>query len=335
MPAYECTASLPEGTFEASATITEDEIILRGVDGSRHALPFADLMDMRLVNYRLALAMRDYEAEISKLGYLTEDFFEKLWEAYSAKSERALFVEGDLVMRSEGDYAYAEPGVSRNSIAKLALRTDCLCILPHDAGARRVPLCFADAPEREGFSLELRLDTGEAYRIARLGGDTDPFFGKLADVRESVSARWREAHRALEANLDARLGEAAAAYETFQGLDANIVVGLFSADSDAFWIAAIGDGRAAVELVTDEKAATYLYRFDVARDDFEAKLRHAMEAMKANRRIIYVPQEEIDAEPLYRMAVERSPHVRTLRSCNAGRVIHSASWSSKVVDFFK
>jgi len=334
MSAYECTASLPEGTFEASAVITEDEIVLQGMDGLRHALPLADLMDMRLVNYRLALAMRNYEAEISKLGYLTEDFFEKLWEAYSAKSERALFVEGDLVMRSEGNYAYVEPGVTRSSIAKLVLRTDCLCILPHDAGARRVPLCFADAPEREEFSLELRLDTGETYRIARLGGDTDPFFGKLADARESASARWREAHRALEANLDARLGEAAAAYEAFRGLDADVVVGLFSTDADAFWIAAIGDGRAAVELVTDEKAATYLYCFDVMRGDFETKLRHAMEAMKVNRRIIYVPQQDIDAEPLYRMAVERSPHVRALRSCNAGRIIHSANWAGKVADFF-
>ncbi len=334
MPAYECTASLPEGTFEASAVITEDEVILQGVDGSRRMLPFADIMDMRLVNYRLALAMRGWDAEISKLGYLTEDFFEKLWEAYCAKSERALFVESDLVMRSEGDYAYAEPGITRSSIAKLALRTDCLCILPHDAGARRVPLCFADAPVREGFSLEVRLDTSEAYRIARLGGDTDPFFSKLADARETVSERWREAHRALEANLGMRLGEAAAAYETFQGLNADTVCGLFSADADAFWFAAIGDGRAAVELVTDEKAATYLYRFDSARGDFESKLRHAMEAMKANRRIIYVEQEEIDADPLYRMAVERSPHVRTLRSFSAGRVIHSTSWASKLAAFF-
>ena len=334
MSAYECTASLPEGDFEAKAVITEDDIILQGIDGSRHTLSFADLMDIRLVNYHLKLAMRSCEAEISKLGYLTENFFERLWEAYSAKSERALFIESDLVMRSEGDYAYAESGVERSSIAKLALRTDCLCILPHDAGARRVPLCFADAPAREGFALGLRLDTGETYRIARLGGDTDPFFGRLADARETVSARWREAHRALEANLDVRLGEAAAAYETFQELDADVVVGLFSVDDDAFWVAAIGDGRAAVELVTDEKAATYLYRFDIARNVFEVKLRHAMEAMKANRRIIYVPQEEIDAEPLYRMAVERSPHVRALRSCSAGRVIHSASWASKVADFF-
>ena len=334
MSAYTCTASLPEGNFEATAVITEDDIILQSADGTRRTLPFADILDMRLMNHRLALTMRDYKAEISKLGYLTEDFFEKLWEAYSVKSERALFIESDLVMRSEGDYAYAEPGVERSSIAKLALHADCLCILPHDAGARRVPLCFASAPVREGFALGLHLDTGETYRIARLGGDTDPFFGKLADARETVSTRWREAHQALEANLEARLGEAAAAYEAFQELDADVVAGLFSVDDDAFWVAAIGDGRAAVELVTDEKAATYLYRFDIARSDFEVKLRHAMEAMKANRRIIYVPQEEIDAEPLYRMAVERSPHVRALRSYSAGRVIHSASWASKVADFF-
>ena len=279
--------------------------------------------------------MRDYEAQIAKLGYLTEEFFEKLWQAYSDKSEQSLFIDSELVMCSVGDYAYTEPGVAKSSIAKLALHADCLCILPHDVGARRVPLCFADIPTREEFALEVRLDTGEEYRIARLGGDTDPFFGKLADAREKVVTRWLEAHRTLDANLNVRLGGAAAAYETFQSLDADVVRGLFSADDDAFWFAAIGEGRAAVELVTDEKSATYLYHFDIARADFEDKLRHAMEAMKANRRIIYVPQEDVDAEPLYLMAVERSPHVRALRSYNAGRAIHSASWAGKVVDFFK
>ena len=299
-----------------------------------------------------------YEAVLSKLGYQTEEFFEKLWQAYEAKSQEALFVAGDFIMESEGDYAYAEPGVEKSSIAKLSLYSDCLCIVPHDVGARRVPLCFAEPPVRDGFALSTRLDTGESYRIARLGGDTDPFFTKLGQARDKSVADWQAAHRELESNLQSRLGDRIEAYRAFRAVvstgssessknamadtdaraestaDAIVTCGLFAADDDAFWFAAIADGRAAVELVTDEKAATYLYRFSTTCAQFENSVRHAMEAVKKNRRIIYLPQDELAKEPLYRMAIDRSSPVRFLRSCNVGRIIHSANWEERLTEFF-
>ena len=59
-----------------------------------------------------------------------------------------------------------------------------------------------------------------------------------------------------------------------------------------------------------------------------------MEAVKKNRRIIFLDQRDLPGEPLYRMAIERSSHIRFLRSCNVGRIIHSSSWAEKVRDFF-
>jgi hypothetical protein len=206
-----------------------------------------------------------------------------------------------------------------------------------------VPLCFVDSPIREGFKLTLKLDTGETYQIARLGGDTEPLFGKLAEAHERAIASWEAAHRELEANLRARLGDSAAAYDAFEALDADIVHGLFSFDDEAFWFAAITDDRAAVELVTDEKTATYLYRFGASdelgasgtsSEIFTNSLRHAMEAMKMNRRVIYASAEDVAQEPLFLMAIDRSPHVRFLRACNVGRAIHTASWAQKVAEFF-
>ena len=334
MGTYECRASLPQGEFQAQATITADAIVLQEESGQRVSLPFADLMDMRLLNYRLRLDMRDFEAQISHLGYQTEEFFEKTWQAYCDKSRESLFIAGALIMGSEGDYSYAEPQLQRNSIAKLELYSDCLCIVPHDVGARRVALCFAEPPVREGFALTVSLDTGEMYRIARLGGDTDPFFTKLVDARDKSVANWSAAQRALEDNLSTRLGQAAEAYEAFCSLDARVTCGLFSADDEAFWFMALADGRAAIELVTDEKTATYLYRFSVSQSEFEGAVRHAMEAVKKNRRIIFLAEEDLPGEPLYRMAIERSSHVRFLRSCNVGRIIHTSSWASKVSEFF-
>ena len=340
MAAYECAALLPGSAadtqpLEARAEITEDAIILSGGQlGSRVGLPFVDLMDMRLLSHRLHLAMREGEAVLSQLGYQTEDFFEKLWAAYSARSRKSLFIDEPLVMASEGDYAYTEPGIERKSIACLELYPDCLCILPHDAGARRVPLCFAESPARDGFALDIALDTGERYRIARLGRDTDPFFETLTNRHAHTVKAWRAAHRDLEQNLEARLGNAAEALHVFRAQAPCVACGLFSSDDEAFWIAGISEGRAAVELVCDEQTATYLYRFTVAPDAFLASLHHAMEAVKTNRRVIYLPEEELPGEPLFRMAIERSSHVRFLRSCNAGRIIHTASWEQRVAEFF-
>ena len=344
MSAYECAAALPSFArggaiddiepIEAQATIADDAIVLVGDGLGRAVLPFVDLMDMRLLNYRLRLTMRDGTAVLSRFGYQTEEFFEKLWEAYCARSRESLFIEGDLVMGSEGDYAYAEPDAEQESIAKLELYPDCLCIIPHDAGARRVPLCFAATPIREGFALNMELDTGERYRIARLGSDTDPFFTRLDACYAKTSSAWRAAHKDLAQNLADRLGDAAAAYRAFEKHAESVACGLFSADDDAFWFVALGDDRAAVELVTDEQTATYLYRFDVGQASFLNSLRHAMEAVKKNRRIIFLAEDELADEPLYRMAIDRSAHVRFLRSCNAGRIIHTASWEQRVADFF-
>ena len=336
MGSFNCTAELTGSAFEAKATITADAIELSGAgQKNRATIPFVDLMDMRLLNYRLRLSLREgEEAMISKLGYQTEEFFEKLWQAYAAKSLESLFVTGEPSIDCEGDYSYEEPGVSRSSIAKLKLHDDCLCIVPHDVGARRVPLCFAQEPVRDGFAMSVTLDTGETYRVARLGSDTDPFFKALAGERKRTVAAWEAAHRELTRDLDARLGEATEMFCAFQQLGARVETGLFAIDDEAFWFAAVADGRAAVELVCDEKAATYLYRFPISAEQFTAQLRHAMEAVRRHRRLIFLSDDELAGEPLFRMAVDRSASVRFLRSCNAGRIIHTASWARKLEEFF-
>lgn len=335
---YRCTVEADGSSYEANASIEKECLVLVGERGQRREISFADVMDLRLLNYRVQVYLRAGAVVLSKLGYQTESFFERLWDAYAGRSVRALFVEGDEIMACEGDYAYTELDRQAASIARLALYPDCLCIVPHDVGARRVPLCFASEPLREGFALSLRVDTGECYRIARLGRDTEPFFQGLVEGRARTVARWQAAHHALARELERRLGDAAGSYEAFGSLGGKVAVGLFSADEqneDApFWFAAARGGHAAVELVCDEAAATYLYRYDVSDEAFVLRLRHAMEAVKTNRRIIYLGEDELEEKTLYRMAVDRSPHVRFLRSCNAGRIIHTGDWRRRLESFF-
>ena len=333
MKKYDCVAHIGEAQAEAKAEIGEDRIVVTG--GVKADLLFADILDMRLLNYTLILTMKEGEARLSKMGYDTEDFFEQLWLAFTKESKKSLFVTGDAEIFVEGDYTLEEEGVAKKGIAKLALHKDCICMIPHNITGRRIPLCFSCAPEREDFKVEISLDTREKYGFGRLGHHTEPFFERLNKNRAVTVKQWTEAHVRLENELESRMGGAADRLLILKDTGANVVSGLFSPDDEEnFWIAAVRDDRAAVELMTDEDTATYLYRFDIGADVFVSRLRHAMEAVKKNRRMIYISDEELHENLQYRMAADRSSHVRFLRECTDGRVIHTGGWESKIREFF-
>ena len=328
-------AQIGEVQAAAKAEIGEDRIVVTG--GVKAELLFADILDMRLLNYTLILKMKEGEAKLSKMGYDTEDFFEQLWLAFTGESIKSLFVTGDAEIFVEGDYTLLESeeeGEAKKGIAKLALYKDSICMIPHNITGRRIPLCFSCAPEREDYKVEIALDTGERYGFGRLGHHTEPFFERLNRNRAATVKQWTEAHARLENELESRMGGAVDRLRIFKDTGANVISGLFSPeDEENFWIAALKDDRAAVELMTDEDTATYLYRFDTGTDVFVSWLRHAMEAVKKNRRMIYISDEELQENLQYRMAADRSSHVRFLRSCADGRVIHTGGWESRIREF--
>ena len=299
---------------------------------------YADLKDIRLINYHLFLTTASGKLKLSELGRDTESFFENLWSAYMARSKEALFVEGTPLYEGVGDYAFTEQGTRQHGIAKVEMLDDALVICPHDYLARRIPLCFALEPVEEDFGITLTLDTGDTYRISRIGRDTQAVFEKMVKAREAVAKRWQQAHRELDRQLEERLGERRHNFDRMRGYGCTMLAGLYRTDGDGFWFAGLKDGRAAVELVTDEQTATYLYLFDNAAGvspaegarNFEHALRHAMESVGLHREVIYA---DITDKPLYRMTVERSYHLRFLREHNIGRVIHNAAWDRNIADF--
>lgn len=402
MSGYECRFTRGGAACDAVVSVEKEGLDIRPASkGPAVFLDYADLYDYRLINYHLFLELEKETWELSQLGYQTEEFFEKLWLAYDARSREALFLEGSPLIEAEGDYEYQEGQLHAKGKAKLALYEDCLCILPHNAGARRIPLCFAAPPVREGFSLTIRLDTGDVYTIARLGYDTDPFFEKLAKAQAKAAKTWAEKHRELEQELasgpDKLLGGKKPQFEAMKALAGcassagkkalALLCGLFAPEKDSgegsgpeeipeepdredsepeeipetpagedaepagedgepsgkavtppgkrFWLSAVDNGEAAVELITEEQSAIYLYRFQTDSVTFAAILRHAMESVGSHRELIYLEEERLNENALYRMAVVRNRYVRYLRSCWAGRIIHSGNWEEKLKEFLR
>lgn len=327
---YNCTVNAEAFAGEAVCAIGREEVQFRA-DNRTFTVNYADVKDLRLLNYHLFLETSNGKVEVSQLGLQTEDFFEKLWEAYNARCLDALFVEDEPLFTGKGDYAYTEQGEERHGIAKISLHSDCLCLLPHNNGARRIPLCFSQEPETEQFKISLKLDTGDQYQISRIGRHTEDVFEKMCAARTKVVKKWKAAHEELSAQLSERLGERADEYQQMEAVGCRMICGLYSLDDTGFWFAGIKEGKAAVELVTNEQTATYLYTYDTSDTDFEYALRHAMESSGLHREVIFT---DLADKPLYQMTVERSRALRFLRAHNAGRIIHNGGWGERLREFF-
>ncbi|MCR4680864.1 MAG: DUF5363 domain-containing protein [Bacteroidales bacterium] len=326
----ECEVSVKGRTFTAETAITGESIVVQEPSSALCVIDFASVEDFRLLDYQVIVHTAQGEWRFSKLGRETENFFEQLWQAYNHRCEEALFVRGNASFEGEGRCAIDEQGLQLQGTAKVVLYDDCLCLYPHDDKARRIPLCFASPARLDDYRLTLRLDTGDEYQIEKLGLHTQDVFEIFCHRRDDIVKRWEQAQRDLTAHLVERLGDAAGQYKTMQGLSCKMIAGIFSLDTEGFWFAGLRDGKAAVELVTNEQTATYLYQYDVDDQVFEYRLRHAMESVALHREVILT---DIAEHPLYQMSVHRNYHLQYLRAHHAGRVIHTASWEKQLGEF--
>ena len=282
--------------------------------GSRF-LDFADVAALRPVSHRVYIdLLPSGTVEISMLGHSYDGFWEELNDLFGKRTLEALFIEEKQLMLCEGEYETPR----ERGRAKIALYEDAVCILPPTCGAVRIPLCFAEEISLEGYILRISLASGAKYAVGRMGYDTKPFAERAERDAELVKKQREAALRAVTP----------AAPFTLKGL-------FRTAKSEEHWEAAFGRGRCALELITGEDAATYLYEYPADDPLFALRLAEAMEAMGTHREIIYLTDEQLAEKPLYRMSVMRSEAVAFLRSRSAGRLIHSASHAQRLAQFLQ
>lgn len=278
-------------------------------------LDYADVAALRPVNHRVLIDTLDSEQiEISMLGFSYDGFWEELTHAYGARSLEALFVEEEQLMLCEGEYAI--PG--DRGRGNIALYEDCVCILPNNCFAVRIPLCFTKDICLNSYDITITMLSGVCYTISKMGYDTKPFMERLIKAADAVKQKRNQRISNIPFT------------EPFTQK------GLFrTKQSEHYWNAALTEKRCALEFFTDEDTATYLYCFCEPQHMFLLKLQEATEAMGIHREIIYCTEEKIAENPLYRMAVARSEAVRFLRAKVDGRLIHNASHAQKLAAFLQ
>ena len=301
-----------------NANEMEIRIEKEGIYTGPSFLDYAEISGIRPINHRIFLDLLNGEtAEISMLGFSFDGFYEELLQCFGERSKEALFVEEELIMQCEGEYALPEDseGAKEAGRCLIALYPDAVCILPQTSHAVRIPLAFTAGIDRQGYCLYLTMQSGDVYMVGKMGYDTEAF--------EERCRRQTEKTKKKRAQLTAQI----ALQEPFTQK------GLFrTRDEENYWQAAYGGGGCAVELFTDEKTATYLYRAEEP-DRFAHALEVAMEAVGTHREIIFMEEGELLKNPLYRMCVHRSKAVRFLRSLSEGRIIHTQSHAQKLNEF--
>ena len=292
---------------------TEISIEREGLQIGGRFVDFADLRGIVPMSHRVLVdLLSDERIEISMLGFSFEGFWEELSRAFTDRSLEALFVEESAVMSVEGEYELPD-GKGRG---RIELYPDSIIILPPDDKAVRIPLCFTEKLVSDGYLLDILTLDGERFTVGRMGYDTKPFFERAQNAMVKTKKERNSVVSALKTE------------EPFSH------AGLFRTTTpELFWGAAIGKGRAALELFTGEDSATYLYEFSEPEERFTLMLEEALEAMGPHREIIYITDEQLAEKPLYRMAAARCRAVRYLRARFAGRIIHSGNHTEKLKAF--
>ena len=276
-------------------------------------LDYADIVSLRPVNHRVMIETEaGVETEVSMLGFSFDGFWEELTGLFGSRSLEALFVDESQIMLCEGEYQLT----GESGRCSIALYPDSVCILPQTRRAVRVPLCYVQDFEADGYLLTITMRSGARYTIGRMGYDTMPFFERAMEAADRTKRKRAAALAATPLN------------EPFTEK------GLFRTEQpDQYWNAAFGAGSCAVELHTGDDAATYLYRFDEPREVFLQRLEESMEAVGVHREMIYLTDEQLAQKPLYRMSADRTEAVRFLRARSAGRLIHNAGHAQKLGEF--
>lgn len=198
-----------EFTGDAVITLAEDAILFERA-GKSLAVPFSCIDAFSVQNFRLVISAESFSVSVSRMGRDTDVLYQNLWLAYNDRTLKAFFVQEAPMFETEGEYRYDDDAGRSVGIAKIKLFSNCLCILPPDSGARRIPLCFMSEPEMVNFTIKMALDTGENYEVIRLGSNTKRLYelicGNLNKIHENAVA----AVKAVDSTLGTRQADAIA-----------------------------------------------------------------------------------------------------------------------------
>ena len=194
---------------EVKITLAQDEMIVAALF-DQLVLPYAEISSFAFENYRTVINTADGIVTFSRMGQEAEWLYDKLFGAYNDAVLKALLVEGEHIFEATGDFIIEEGAVQMKEHGVIRLYDDCLCLLPPNENARRVPLCFITGMEKSDYSRTLSLSTEERYTVTKMGRDLDNLDRLLTARLRALREQTLSWHKELAPNITAMQAAAAA-----------------------------------------------------------------------------------------------------------------------------
>lgn len=186
---------------EVRLVTQEEGLTLSTLFDSYHIF-YADMTAFEMRNYTILIVTEKGNFTIKSLGNNCQAFYDELYAAYNRKVRRALFVQGQPLFEAFGDYSYVEEESKAQGTAFIEVYTNCILLLTPDDRGRRIPLCFVNTMNKNGFTLTLGLDTGESYSFSKLGYDSEVFGECITKCLNTLRENSLQAVRLIDGSLN-------------------------------------------------------------------------------------------------------------------------------------
>ena len=179
-PEFEGFVECPLFSERAKLTIDDESLQISALF-NQLAIPYKELAAFKANDYGVELETEIGIILITQLGYAWEWFYNALYDAYNKSVLEALFVDESPYLETSGVMCTEENGGITRGNAVIRLYEDCICSLPTDENARRVPLCFINGMIRAEYGVTVTLVTGESYTFSKMGHHAEYFGQCLTD----------------------------------------------------------------------------------------------------------------------------------------------------------
>lgn len=161
------------------------------------AIMYGEISSLYIANYKLMLVTESGVIAISRMGQALQWLYEKLYDAYNGVVLGALKVTGTVLLQLAGEYQAEEDGKVHDGPAVILLYEDCLCILPPNENARRLPLCFVKEAGISAYTYILELYSGERVTLSKLGRELDVLDLRLTQQLQKLGEKTSSWHKEL------------------------------------------------------------------------------------------------------------------------------------------
>jgi len=197
---FEAQVHAPMMTGAAKVMVNAEALAVVGLLDAAE-IGYADMTAIELRDYAVTVKTPGGNWVFSRMGQGCQPFHDALLACYNDAVLEALFAAGTPLVTANGAYDALELGLRRGGHAPVRLYENCLCLLPPDVGARRVPLCFVSGMEAKDYALRLTLSSGEQYTMEKMGYDFAPMAAGVEGQLRALGEQTLRAVKALDPSL--------------------------------------------------------------------------------------------------------------------------------------